>query len=182
MKFRPVSALAAALLFLISVAGGHLIVFEAIPRLAMKATVAPWIAARGQANVALYPGLPNEQSRSVVLPSPDLAYVACAFDLSDGPVRVTVSIPETYWLASFFDMRTDTFATLGRSDLAGSDQILLATARQARSLEPSSAPTVIAPGRRGIVLVRMFVPDRAEYGALREAHQVRHSCEALQAS
>lgn len=179
MTVRPGYALAAAFILLLSLAGGHLIVFEAIPRMAMQATVEPWIASRGQANIALHPGLPNEQSRSVVRPAPDLAYVACAFDLSEGPVRITVSIPETYWLASFFDMRTDTFATLDRSDLADSGHILLATARQARALEPSSAPTVISPGRRGIVLVRMFVPDRAGYGALREAHQLRHSCEVL---
>lgn len=172
--------IAAGLLFLASVIGGHLIVFEAIPRVAMQSTTQAWITARGQDNVALHPGLPNEDSRSVVRPAPDLAYVACAFDLREGPLRVSVSLPETYWLASFFDMRTDTFATLDRDDLAGHDNIILVTRRQAARFTQSDSPIVVSPGDRGIVLVRLFVPDRAEYAVLREAYQLRHACDVVE--
>lgn len=166
---------AGALAFL----AGLLVTFEAIPRLEMKTTLERWLAAGNGPNVALHPGLPNEASRSVVRPSPDLAYVACAFDLTGGPIRINVSIPPTYWLLSFFDMRTDTFATLDRDDMDGGDHVILATRHQAAEIASPSGPVVVSPGDHGAVLARLFVPDRAEYGALRQAHQTRHTCEPL---
>ena len=37
---------------------------------------------------------PDETSRAVVRPSPDLLYSTCPYDLAEGPLRVTAPVPQ----------------------------------------------------------------------------------------
>ena len=53
---------------------------------------------------------PDETSRAVVRPSPDLLYSTCPYDLALGPLRVTAPVPQsTYWSVSGFDAETNNF-------------------------------------------------------------------------
>jgi uncharacterized membrane protein len=60
-------------------------------------------------NHAVAPPLPTDTSRSVVAPSPDLLYAVCIFDVSAGPVRVSLRPPKSYWSLSLFDRNSDNF-------------------------------------------------------------------------
>ena len=53
---------------------------------------------------------PDENSRSVVRPSPDLLYGSCFYNLEKGPVVVSAPVPERYWSMQFYQMNTDNFA------------------------------------------------------------------------
>ena len=53
---------------------------------------------------------PDENSRWVVRPSPDLLYASCLYNLEQGPVVISAPVPERYWSMQFYQMNTDNFA------------------------------------------------------------------------
>ena len=54
--------------------------------------------------------IPDETSRTVVRPSPDLLYGICVYDLTEGPLAIEALVPERYWSMQFYQMNTDNFA------------------------------------------------------------------------
>ena len=65
--------------------------------------------AKGEGVNAMYFGpLATDESRAIVRPSPDLAYSACSFDVSKGPVMVdAMPVAAPYWSLSVFDDQTN---------------------------------------------------------------------------
>ena len=53
---------------------------------------------------------PDENSRWVVRPSPDLLYASCLYNLEQGPIVISAPVPERYWSMQFYQMNTDNFA------------------------------------------------------------------------
>jgi uncharacterized membrane protein len=54
--------------------------------------------------------VPDETSRTVVRPSPDLLYASCLYNLEDGPLIIEAPIPARYWSMQFYQMNTDNYA------------------------------------------------------------------------
>jgi len=90
-------------------------------------------------------------TQSVVRPSPDLAYSACRFDLSQAPngLRVRMAAFGGYSSLSFFDAQTNNFITL-RGDGEAREVVL--------NRENS-------PSERGIILIRRLAPTESEFAA-----------------
>lgn len=121
-----------------------------------------------QRGVALHAFTPPQrvthQTQQVVRSSPDLYYALCRYDLSDPATQVDLHMAAwpAYQSLSFFDKRTDNFATLR------------ATGQQVntRLLPPGSAPeagAIVSPTSKGVVLVRRLAPDAARFAAAAEA-------------
>ena len=67
----------------------HLLVVWATPRLIMNRVMnGPAVQAMNMRNQAAFLPETDASVRRVVMPSPDLLYSACVFDVSAGPVRV----------------------------------------------------------------------------------------------
>lgn len=148
----------------------------AAPRLIMAVAVKR-LADAGGLNRMLHAPLPTSGRKTIVRPSPDLAYSSCPFDLSGGPVLVEVApVPAPYWSLSVFDRRTDVvFVRNGRDTKSGPVRILLA--RPAQQV-PAGVETVRLKGDRGIALVRILVPDRARFAPLDRARRAS-SCKPV---
>jgi len=74
---------------LITAVLAHLLTVWAVPHLIMQVLMnGPMAQKMNMHNQAAFPPPVNAQSRTVVMPSPDLLYSVCVFDLADGPVRV----------------------------------------------------------------------------------------------
>ena len=141
----------------------------ATPRLLMAAALRR-VEQAGGANALRHPPMPNAQSRTIVRPSPDLAYSSCLFDLSDGPVLIQVApVPEPYWSLSVFDTRTDTAFVRNNRD-SGGRPIRLVIARPGQAV-PAGVEAVRVDGDRGIALVRMLVGAPANYPAVDRARR-----------
>ncbi len=54
--------------------------------------------------------IPDESSRTVVRPSPDLLYGSCIYNLDTGPLLIEAQVPHRYWSMQFYQMNTDNFA------------------------------------------------------------------------
>ena len=80
--YRGLTLLATAILV-------HLLVVWATPRLIMNRLMSgPAAQAMNMRNQAAFPPAVDATARRVVMPSPDLLYSVCVFDVSAGPVRV----------------------------------------------------------------------------------------------
>ena len=88
---------------------GHYPLAMVVPRLVMEGLYKKVgeLAGYNQLNVSMRP---DETSRWVVRPSPDLLYASCVYDLNHGPIVISAPVPERYWSMQFYQMNTDNFA------------------------------------------------------------------------
>lgn len=102
-------------------------------------------------------------SRTIVRPSPDFAYSACPFDLSDGPVMLHVAPWDEYWSLSLFADSSDNFFTLNDRETQGSSDIALI--RRGSRPPDTAARVVESPSTRGIALIRRLAPTAEAFAA-----------------
>lgn len=157
----------------------HLLTVWALPRAIMQAVLAQMPA--GAAGGAYLPPMTDHLQRRIVMPSPDLLYASCAFDLRERPLRIRADpkMPD-YWSIALYDANSDNFFVLADRDAAGRpvDLVLTSADTPAPSL-PAGARRVDAPSARGLLLMRVLVGDPASGQA--EAESARRSlrCEPM---
>ena len=137
----------------------HLATLYALPRRIMART----LARMGPPNTMRFAKRPDETSRGVVRPSPDILYSACPFDLSKGPLKLTARVPHsTYWSVSAFDAATNNFFVRNDQQTAG-DSIEILAVRPGMALPPLDTATdrviLFAPTTKGLFLIRMVIND-----------------------
>ncbi len=175
-------------------AGVHFAVVWAAPRLILRLVIAS-VSRRVGINAALHAGKPTAASRDVVLPSPDLLYTICAFDVSERPLKLTATVPEdTYWSLSLYADNTDNFFVVNDRDVAVRSAAIVLFGPDAVSTKagpvigvspdvisaaewPASGP-VRSPSKRGIALFRILVDREERLGALRDV-QKQAACMSL---
>lgn len=117
--------------------------------------------------------VPDETSRSVVRPSPDLLYASCLYNLQNGPLIIEAPVPEQYWSMQFYQMNTDNYAGItnqrGERHRAGTvARVTLISADQ--SAEGYEGDIIRSPTLRGIVLLRVSaIGDRSQQQAALDA-------------
>lgn len=141
----------------------------AAPRVIMGIAVKR-LAAAGGMNRMLHAPLATSGRRTIVRPSPDLAYSSCPFDLSAGPLLVEVApVSAPYWSLSVFDHRTDVAFVRNSRDAQGGP-IRIALARPGQAV-PAGVEAVRLGGDRGVALIRILVEDRAGFAPLDRARR-----------
>lgn len=123
------------------------------------------VSAGAGVNVMRYGTLPTAANQPIVRPSPDLVYSTCPYDLSDGPVLVSMSpVAGRYSSLSIFDARTD--VVFIRNDMqAKGKPFRIILARQGQKV-PSGAEVIRVNYDRGIALIRLLVNAPGEIGKL----------------
>jgi uncharacterized membrane protein len=125
----------------------------------------------------------DEGQRRIVMPSSDLLYSYCVYDLALGPLHVHAEAPAgTYWSLSAFDARTDNYYAVNDRDpgAAGFDLVLVEEGADTAGLPATAATRVVrSPSRRGLLLFRTLV-DRDERAAELDTARRRSYCERLQ--
>jgi uncharacterized membrane protein len=160
----------------------HLGAFWALPRLIMQRVLAG-VSAEQPAGEPLLPPPSDHTQRRVVMPSPDLLYALCAFDLERGPLRVSAApvLPARsgntgYWSVALYASNTDNFHVVGDRQIAGRALDLMVVGPQAPM--PVGAGAVLrSPSRRGLVLMRVLMADPARDGAAAEAARRTLRCQ-----
>ncbi len=105
----------------------------------------------------------TETSRQIVRPSPDFAYSACAYDLSDGPVVITATPWSAYWSLSLYAGNSDNFFVIDDREARYGAEITVVRRGQAH---PEGVSMVVeSPSPRGIALIRRLAPDPDQYNA-----------------
>lgn len=105
----------------------------------------------------------TETSRQIVRPSPDFAYSACTYDLSDGPVVITATPWNAYWSLSLYAGNSDNFFVIDDREARYGAEITVVRRGQPH---PEGASMVVeSPSARGIALIRRLAPDLDQYNA-----------------
>jgi uncharacterized membrane protein len=102
--------------------------------------------------------------RRVVMPSPDLLYAVCAYDLSDGSLRIRLdgTYPR-YWSIALYNSNSDNFLTLS-GDAIGERGVDL-TIDETRST------------RQGLLLMRVLTGANSQWLAQADAFRRLLRCE-----
>ena len=142
----------------------HVAAIWAVPRVVMRMAFRAGEKRTGGDNRAYHFKLPAADSRDVVLPSPDILYAGCIYDVSKGPVSITAEVPESYWSVALYADNTDNFFVLDDRQVAASHAEVILVA--AGTTPPPGRVVVTAPTTRGLVLFRTLVLDHAKLDAL----------------
>lgn len=106
-------------------------------------------------------------SRTIVRPSPDFAYSACVYDLSNGPIDIHVEPWTEYWSLSLYAGNSDNYFVIDdREARGGADVIVTRTVPETLQ---DGGRLVQSPSTRGIALIRRLAPTPEDYAAAREA-------------
>jgi uncharacterized membrane protein len=122
-------------------------------------------------NKALHPARATAQSRTIVRPSPDLLYTLCAYDLAQGPLRVSSPLPKgTYWSVALYADNTDNFFVVNDRQAGPLGLVDFLVYEAGTSPPPDDLPKIKSPSVKGVVLMRTVIHDEsklAELDALR---------------
>jgi uncharacterized membrane protein len=119
---------------------------------------------------------PTAKSRQIVMPSPDLVYSSCVYDLGKGSLRMQGDLPPAghYWSLSLYAHNTDNYFVLNDRELPDRRfDVTLYPPTSARIGESRSM--VKSPSRTGIALIRM-IQRREDDLAMIQASQQSTTC------
>ncbi|HEU4427140.1 MAG TPA: DUF1254 domain-containing protein, partial [Myxococcota bacterium] len=147
----------------------HFAAIAALPYAIMR--VAMSRMQRAATNDLAHGPLPTAESRGIVRPSPDLAYSALVFDVSERALEVRVPLTPPYTSLSGFAANTDNFFAINDRTAGASEiEIVLVGPGTPRS-DFGGARVVEAPSDRGILLVRRVVPSPEAFAEIDEARR-----------
>lgn len=153
----------------------HQFTLWALPRWIMHRTIQAITGGPGAA--PLRPPLTDHTQRRVVMPSPDLLYATCAWDVSRKPMRVRVRLDGVpYASVALYAANSDNFWVANGEGLAGQALDLWIRSAQAeggQASPPAGAQVVAAPSDTGLLLMRVLVGDVGR--DLAKAEAVRQS-------
>ncbi len=148
----------------------HVAAVAALPN-AIMSRVLGGFAAQSGVNRFVHPPLATWESRTIVRPSPDLAYSSAVFDVSERPLQVVVPLSAPYTSLSGFAANTDNFFAVNDRSAGGDeiDVVLVGPSTPRAGLE---GPSLIeSPSDRGVLLVRRVVPSAEAFPAIDAARQ-----------
>jgi uncharacterized membrane protein len=159
----------------------HLLAVWAVPRVIMGRVLS---AAQPEKTTGVFlPPMTDASARRIVMPSPDLLYATCAFDVGTRPLRIRAD-PKSprYWSIALYADNSDNFFVINDREAAGKpiDIVLIGPKAypQAPAL-PAGASVIDAPSARGLLLMRVLVADYAADKSVVEAARSTLRCEAL---
>lgn len=152
------------LCLLVTAIAVHILAIWVTPRAIM------WIVLHGpnsraiaSYNQAAHMSPVDATSRGIVLPSPDLLYSVCVFDVSQGPVRVTAHLQlPSYWSIALYGANSDNFFVINdRSAGTRPVDLWLVSAQgstPSRPVPPDSR-VITTPSSTGLLLMRVLTGD-----------------------
>jgi len=147
-----------ALLSLAAAAVGYVLTMNAIPNIIMGVAIKRVSQDEKAFNVWTHGPRTTETSRAIVRPSPDLAYSSCAYDLSKGPVRITVNPWTDYYSLSLYQANTDNSWVKNDREVGGKAIDVLLISKDMKVKVQAGTDVVTSPSERGIALVRRLAP------------------------
>lgn len=134
----------------------HLLTVKAVPYFVMIFLG----ESEGELNTLTHAEPVTSDSRTVVMPSPDMLYSACGYNLTDGPLRITAPVPDTYWSMSLYALNTDNFYVINDRQI-GSKHLDAVLVSKGETYPAREGQLVIeAPVDFGAVLFRILIDDR----------------------
>lgn len=167
-----------ALGFVLAVAAAtHQLALWAHPRLVMNRALA-LVAGEAPPAPAL-PAMTDHTQRRIVMPSPDLLYATCVWNLAERPLRIRADLRGArYASIALYGANSDNFFVVNDRQATDAALDLWLTAPGPAAPPPPGARAVVAPTERGLLLLRVLVGDRSRDLPAAEAMRRTLRCEA----
>jgi uncharacterized membrane protein len=142
----------------------HIAAVWVAPRLIMRVLMhGPMAQSMDMQNRAAFPPPVTAAARTVVMPSPDLLYSVCVFDVSEGPVRIAANPNlKSYWSIALYAANSDNFFVVNDRKSAGKPvDIWLVSPGGSPGIRPipDGAQVVVSPSKTGFLLMRVLTGD-----------------------
>jgi uncharacterized membrane protein len=161
----------------------HLLAVWAAPRLIMQVLMhGPMAQTMNMQNQAAFPPPVTAAARTVVMPSPDLLYSVCVYDVTTGPVRVSAN-PNlvSYWSIALYAANSDNFFVINDRKADGKPVDLWLVSEggtsNARPI-PAGSRVVVSPSKTGFLLMRVLTGDYEAEKAVIEPARHTLACTA----
>ena len=148
----------------------HVAVVFAAPNVIMSKAIARVAQGAGGVNRFNHQPPVTPQSRAIVRPSPDLAYLSCAYDLTDGPVRIRIAPWDDYVSLSLFGANTDNFYTVNDRTM-GEVPYEVALIGKGAPVPQGAMHVVQSPSVKGVAMERRLAPNAARFALADEARK-----------
>ncbi|RPH44007.1 MAG: DUF1254 domain-containing protein [Burkholderiales bacterium] len=163
----------------------HGLAIWAAPRLIMGRVLAGigTTGGGGGSGGVFLPPMTDASQRRIVMPSPDLLYAVCPFDVARTPLRIRAD-PKApgYWSIALYSASSDNFFVINDRQAGGRPVDLVLAGPSAYPTAPAvpdGATLVAAPSARGMLLMRVLVADYAAQRDQLEAARATLRCEPL---
>lgn len=142
----------------------HILAVWAAPWLIMQVLMhGPLAQSMNMQNQAAFPPAVTAASRSVVMPSPDLLYSVCVFDVAAGPVHITANPTlKSYWSIALYGANSDNFFVVNdrKAESKPVDIWLVSEGGHSDAKAvPAGAQVVVSPSKTGFLLMRVLTGD-----------------------
>lgn len=139
----------------------HILAVWAAPRLIMQVLMqGPMAQTMNMQNQAAFPPRVTAASRTVVMPSPDLLYSVCVFDVTAGPLRISANPNlKSYWSIALYAANSDNFFVINdrKAGTTPVDLWLVSDSGSRSTLPiPTGAQVVVSPSTTGFLLMRVL--------------------------
>ena len=155
----------------------HAVAIVGFPRMMMAISHAV-IVRMAPVNTLYHAPRVTGENQAVIRSSPDLIYSACAFDLTDGPLRITAPLTGHYMGLSCYGNDTNCFYARNDQQVGegGFDFVLVGPADDPPT--GVDAEIVRAPSSRGVLLFRNFSGNGEHIDVIESARR-KAVCEKL---
>lgn len=156
--------------FVVVAALVHLLAVWAAPTVIMRVVGNKMAHMDTQAGTLHSPKV-TAQSRSVVMPSPDMLYSLCTFDLAKSPLHITANPAlASYWSIALYAANSDNFYVLNDRQAQGRPVDLQLVSHD--SPDVGKPGVVVAPSDTGLLLMRVLTGNyEAEKAVLEPARR-----------
>ena len=117
--------------------------------------------AKSKLNQPVYSDIITDKDRHVVLPNPDFLYVACGYNLWEGPLRITGKMPDnSYASVALYASNTKNYYILNDRQVPQKEfDVLLVKEKDRSKFQTSENEVVASPTNLGVILMRILIND-----------------------
>lgn len=106
---------------------------------------------------------PEEDSRAVVMPNPDFAYVSMFYDIGEGPLNITGQMPDsTYWSVALYEPNTSNHYVKNDMQYGSSNLNVVIAPESQSSTTIDGAELINSPTKEGFLLIRILGTKRTD--------------------
>lgn len=153
------------------------IVIQQAPRAVMSTIEARIAQGAGGWNACFHNRIYGPRANAANRANPDSIISSMAYDLSQGPVRVSGEVWPRYWSFSLYQQNSDNFFVVNDRDL-DQTEFDFVLKLDSQSVEDSPGKVIVSPTEKGIMLIRRFAADADDMLAILE-NQDAMSCGPL---
>ena len=149
-------------------------IIKQAPQTVMATIEARIVAGAGSWNACFHNPVYGPRKAAARRANPDSIISSMAYDLSDGPVRISGEVWPRYWSLSMYQQNSDNFFVINDQQLERSEFDFLLT-HEGQSVDAAEGTQIVSPSLKGIMLIRRFAASADDMPGILE-NQAAMTC------